>query len=302
MAKKSATPRIRKKISKKSVIKTETTKLHKRLPSAWSLTKKSIGLLWENRILFFGIAAVYALLTFIFVGIASSSDVNSLKASFGSNFSIGNAFNVFVNLLGTNSDSSNVAAGVYQFILSIIVSLAIIWAYRQVVAGSRIRIRDSFYQGMYALVPFVFILLVIGLELLPLLIGSVIYSLVIGNGIAVVMFEKILWGLMFGASALTSLYLLSSSIFALYIVTLPDMTPFKALRSAHSIVKGRRILLIRKILFLPLLLFILATVIMLPFIIWMTALTHMVFFLISMSVLLVVHGYFFTLYRELINE
>lgn len=277
-------------------------KVHKALPSVWKLTKTAANLILQNRILFLGISLVYALLTLVLVGIASNTDIAALKQSFSGNSSINTGINVFLNLLGTSGNSSNAAAGAYQFILAIIASLAIIWALRQEVAGIRIRIRDTYYKGMYALVPFILVLLFIGLQLVPLLAGSAIYVQVMGNGIAVAMFEKILWGLLFGLSALVSLYLISSSVFALYIVTLPDMTPIKALRSAHGLVKGRRIVLIRKILFLPLLLFILAAVIMLPFIIWMTALAQAVFFIIGMLVLLVVHSYFFTLYRELINE
>lgn len=285
--------------TRKPVKKVES---HKALPSVWTLTKSAAALIWRNRLLFLGITAVYALLTLVLVGLASNVDVASLKQSFSGNSSIVTNLNVFLNLLGSSGNSSNAAAGAYQFILAIIASLAVIWALRQVVAGVTIRIRDSYYKGMYAFVPFILVLLLIGLQLLPLLVGSAIYVQVMGNGIAVVMFEKILWGILFGLSALVSIYLISSSIFALYIVTLPDMTPFKALRSAHGIVKGRRVVLIRKILFLPLLLFILSAVLMLPFIIWMTALAQAAFFIISMLVLLVVHSYFFTLYRELINE
>lgn len=297
MAKKSAT-----KPTRKLVNKVDSNKAHKALPSAWSITNKAAELFWQNRTLFLGIAFVYALLTLLFVGVANTDSVESLKQSLGGNSSIVNGINVFVNLIGTNSGSTNTATGAYQFILAIIASLAIIWALRQTVAGVTIRIRDAFYKGMYALVPFILVLLLIGLELLPLLTGLVIFDQVISNGIAVVMFEKILWGMLLGLSALISLYLISSSIFALYIVTLPDMTPIKALRSARGIVKARRIVLIRKILFLPLLLFILAVVIALPFIIWIAAIAKAVVFIIGMLMLLVVHSYFFTLYRELINE
>jgi len=272
------------------------------LPSVWALTRNAAGLVWHNRVLFLGITSVYALLTIIFVGITSNTDIAFLKQSFTTSSTIGAGLNVFLNLLGSSGNSSNAAEGAYQFILAIIASLAIIWALRQVVAGSNIRIRDSFYKGMSALVPFVLVLLVVGIKLIPLLIGSAIYAQVMSNGIAVALFEKILWGIVFGISAVISLYLVSSSIFALYIVTLPDMTPLKALRSARDLVKGRRIILIRKVLFLPLLLFVMAAIIMLPFIIWMTSLAVAVFFIISMLVLLVVHSYFFTLYRELINE
>ena len=277
-------------------------KVKKTLPSAWKITRSALDTIWQNRILFLGIALIYGLLTLVLVGLASNTDITSLKQSLkGSLGSVGSTLAVFVSLIGS-SDSSNNAAGAYQFMLGLIASLAIIWALRQVSAGTAVRIRDAYYKGMYPLIPFVLILLVISLQLLPLLVGSAIYAQVMTNGIAVSLVEKIAWAIFFGATALASLYMVVSSIFALYIVTLPDMGPIKALRSARDLVKGRRWLLLRKVLFLPLALVILAAIVMLPFIIWLTALAQAVFFVIGLFVLVVMHSYLYTLYRELINE
>src|SRR5690606_28518012 len=118
-----------------------------------------------------------------------------------------------------------------QMLLLLIASLAIIWALRKTHGDVKVRARDAFYQGMYPLIPFILVLLVIGLQLLPLLLGSSLYSLVTTNGIAVHAIEQTAWLLLFGGLSLLSLYMLSSSLFALYIVTLPNMTPMKALRS-----------------------------------------------------------------------
>ena len=89
---------------------------------------------------------------------------------------------------------------------------------------------------MYPLIPFILVLLVCCLQLLPLIIGSSLYSLVVSNGIAVQPIEKFVWALLFASLALLSLYMITSSLFALYISTLPDMTPMKALRSARELV------------------------------------------------------------------
>jgi sterol desaturase/sphingolipid hydroxylase (fatty acid hydroxylase superfamily) len=146
------------------------------------------------------------------------------------------------------------------------------------------------------------VLLVIGLQLIPLIIGSTLYSLVIGNAIAVTLLEKLFWLFVFIALACLSLYFLSSSVFAVYIVTLPDMTPIKALRSARELVKDRRLQVIRKVLWLPILLLLASSLIMLPIILWITALAQIVFFILSMLVLIVVHTYMYSLYRELLHE
>jgi hypothetical protein len=96
--------------------------------------------------------------------------------------------------------------------------------------------------------------------------------------------------------------MISSSLFALYIVTLPDMTPMKALRSARELVRHRRWTVLRKILCLPLILLVAGAVIMLPIIIVLTPLAQWVFFLLTMLALVAAHAYMYTLYRELLNE
>lgn len=278
-----------------------------RVPSVWKLTKTTALLLWDYKVLFVWIIAIYGLLNVILVqGLASGTDVGSLKGQLNQVFSghfgaLASSLGVLVVLIGSTGNHSSAAAAPYQLILGLIGSLAIIWALRQVVSGQIIRARDAYYRGMFPLVPFVLILLVIGLQLLPLLIGSTIYSTVITGGIAVLAVEKILWTLLFIALALASVYMLSSSLMALYIVTLPDMAPVKALRSARDLVRGRRWTIIRKIVSLPLVLLAVAVVIMVPVILFVTPLTQFVFFLLSTFGLLGFHAYMYVLYREVLR-
>ncbi len=279
-----------------------------KLPNVWRLTKASAKLLWQHKRLFIGITLVYGLLNLILVqGLAGSTDVGTLKQGLSQVFtghfgSLASSLSVFAVLVGSSGNGSSPTAGAYQLFLALITSLAVIWALRQVLAGTAVRVRDAYYRGMYPLIPFILVLIVVGLQLIPLLIGSSIYSLVINNGIAVFFVEKLVWALLYGLLALLSLYMISSSLFALYIVTLPDMTPLKALRSARELVRYRRWTILRKILCLPIILLILAAVIMLPIIIWLTALAQWIFFLLTMSGLVAVHTYMYMLYRELLNE
>jgi hypothetical protein len=228
---------------------------------------------------------------------------HTLNQAFTGNLgSLASGVSVFVVLVGSAGNGSSQTAGAYQLFLGLITSLAVIWALRQVLAGSLVRIRDAYYQGMYPLIPFILVLLVIGLQLLPLLIGSTLYSLVVTNGIAVYPIERIIWALLFALLALLSLYMISSSLFALYIVTLPDMTPMKALRSARELVRNRRWTVLRKLLCLPIVLLIVAAIIMVPIIIWLTPLAQWVFFLLTMFALVAANTYVYMLYRELLNE
>ncbi|HXR49889.1 MAG TPA: hypothetical protein VN778_02580, partial [Verrucomicrobiae bacterium] len=279
-----------------------------RLPNAWRLTKKTAQLLWQHKGLFIGITLVYGVLNLILVqGLATGTDVSSLKHTLNQVFtghlgSLASGLTVFVVLIGSAGNGSSQTAGAYQLFLALITSLAVIWALRQLLTSARLRIREAYYRGMYPLIPFILVLLVIGLQLVPLLIGAGLYSTVITNGIAVHVAEKVLWAIIFALLAALTFYLISSSLFALYIVTLPDMTPMKALRSARDLVRHRRLSVLRKILCLPVVLFVIAAIIMVPIIIVLTPLAQWIFFVLTMFSLVAVHAYMYTLYRELLNE
>jgi len=300
MAKKSG-----KSVTKKAVSK---AKNRQKLPNVYLLSKSAAELFWQHRILLAGIVAVYGLLNLVLVqGIAGNTDLGSVKdaldQAFKGNYgTLASGLGVFVVLLGSSGNATSGTAGAYQMILAVIGSLAIIWALRQSLAGNTPRVRDAFYKGMYPLVPFILVLIVIGLQLLPLLIGTSVYSLVITNGIAYFFIEKLIWAGLAILLSVLSLYMISSSLFALYVVTLPDMTPVKALRSARDLVRYRRWAVLRKLLFLPVLLLVIAAVIMLPIIVWLTPLAKWIFFVLTMFSLLAIHAYLYNLYRELLND
>ena len=287
---------------------TKSKKQRVGLPNVWQLTQTTAKTLWRNKKLFIGLTLVYGLLNLVLVqGLSSNTDISSLKHQLSQVFSghlgsVGSSLSVFVVLVDSAGNSSSPTAGVYQLVLALIASLAVIWALRQLLAGRQLRIRDAYYRGMYPLIPFILVLMVVGLQLIPLLVGSTLYAVVTTNGIAVTVIEKLIWLFVFGVLALWTLYMLSSSLFALYIVTLPDMTPLKALRSARELVRHRRWTVLRKILWLPLALLLIAAVLMVPIIIWLTPLAQWLFFVLTMFVLVAVHGYMYTLYRELLNE
>lgn len=222
------------------------------LPKARKLFTASVRLLWRHKKVFVGMAAIYGLLNVVLVrGFAGSSDLVQFKSLLDSVFSgvtgkIAGSFTSFIYLLASSgSNSGSDASSVYQTVLATIASLAIIWALRQVMANRVVRVRDGFYQGMYPLVQFVLVLCLLGLQLIPLVVGTSLWSTVVGGGIAVHVWEKICWGILCAFGAWWSLRMITATVFALYIVTLPDMTPLRAYRNARQLVYGRRLLVWR---------------------------------------------------------
>jgi len=280
-----------------------------KLPSVWRITKGTAVVLWQNRVLFLVITGWYALLNIVFVQSlnGSANDASNLKSTLdhltsGNIGALASSLGVFTVLVGSTANTASPTAGFYQLVFAIITSLAVIWALRQRLSGTKIRIRDAYYRGMYPLVPFALVLLVICIQLLPFIIGARLYITVTTGGIAAHASDQIFWLLLFIVLTLWSLYMITATVFALYIVTLPDMTPRRAMRSARKLVYGRRFVVMRKILFMPLVLLILAAIIMLPVILVAVSLAPLILLLLSMAGLVAVHGYMYTLYRELLNE
>jgi hypothetical protein len=277
---------------------------------SFRLFRLSVRQLIKNWRLFGGIVLVYLVLTVILVkGFGVSSNIGELKATLqdvfqGKTAQLTTSFTLFSVLLSNAGSAASEVAGAYQTMLLVITSLVLIWALRQVQAGkkAKIRVRDAFYKGLYPVVPFLLVLVVISLQLIPMIIASFLYSVVFTNGLAVTPIEQGLWALMLAVLVLLSLYMITSSIFALYIVTLPDMQPMQSLRSARDLVRHRRWTIMRKVLFLPFILLLISGVTMVPLIIVSPSVAEWLFFVMSMLSLAVVHGYMYGLYRELLKK
>ena len=148
------------------------------------------------------------------------------------------------------------------------------------------------------LIPFFLIVLLLFVELIPASVGTYIYALASSGNVVAGGFEKFVWVILLACLIILSLYLFVSSVFALYIVTLPDMRPVKALRSSWGLVKKRRLLFFRKVIFLPVSLAIVISLITVFFIILIPPIAGWVFLLLIISSVLVSHSYMYALYRE----
>lgn len=286
-----------------------------KLPTSWTLLRETWALLRARKGFFAGVVAVYGVLQLILVtGVVSSgtADVRDalLTAADGVSGALLTSLTLTTYVASTTGQAGTDQGSVYQFILIIIASLAVIWALRRVEslrtsklqAGEKVRIRDAYYKGMTPLVPFILVLVVILLQFIPLLIGSWLYSVIIQGGIAVTVVEQLLWGLFLSAFAVLTIYLVLSSLFALLIVTLPDMTPMQALRSSRGLVLHRRWELIRKFLFLAVITALALLIIMMPIAFWLPAIAPWLLYALFTALLAVTLGYTYVIYRELLRR
>lgn len=265
---------------------------------------KTLRLQWRA---FLGVSLIYGVLNFLLVQGLGGFNVQAAKEDLQAVFqggpnAFGRALSIFTNFFSGSGSGNSDVAGTYQVILLVVMSLAFIWMFRHAGDGKRLRIRDGLYKGMTSLIPFLMVYLVIGLQLLPLVLGTYLFATVGPGAYSVNGAEIIIWSVTLFLLAVLSVYMLVSSLFALYIVSLPAVNPMTALRSARTLVKYRRLVVIRRFLVLPVVLGVMTLILMVPSILFAPPVAVVTFFVISTLILPLSHGFMFGLYKELIDE
>lgn len=252
-----------------------------------------------------GIVLVYLILNIIF-----ASGVSNISNSFqtikddlnaGGGHNLWHAAGGFASLLGSSGASGSSTGSTLQSILFVLESLVIIWALRHLLSGQAISVKLAYYKAMAPLIPFLLVILVIIIQLLPMTIGGTVLAAVATSVFTNSGVATVISSLIFAALAIWSLYMVSASVFALYIVTLPDMQPRQALRSARDLVRFRRLAVLRKVFFMPLFLIIVMGIIIVPLIVYAPAIVPAVFYILSMLAILFIHTYLYNLYRGLLE-
>ncbi|MCA9332095.1 hypothetical protein KC968_04105 [Candidatus Saccharibacteria bacterium] len=294
--------RVRNKVVAKIRQKDKQPRPTKKLSGSFRLLIDSASLLRQHWKLFCGITLVYFFLIVLLAGgLSGLTSVKDLKSTFVQEFgNLTASLALFGMVVGTTGNTTSATGSIYQTLVVLIVSLATIWALRQILAGEKIRVRDAFYKGMYPLVPFVLVLLFICILFIPAMVSGFIFNVVILGGLAINVLELVLWMALIISLLLLTLYLVTTRIFAIYIVTLPDMQPVAAIKAAKKIVRYRRWAIIRKLLFLPFIMVIIAAIIILPLIVYAPVTVQVVFVLLSMFALVFAHTYAYSLYKELL--
>ncbi|MDO8591696.1 MAG: hypothetical protein Q7R60_02075 [bacterium] len=293
--KRKLTPKQHKQVAKKDAV----TQV---IPSSFNILGQVFVLLRRHWKILGGITLVYLILNIVLASGLSSviNNFGTVKDSLGTGHNFSDALSGFGSLLSGSTVTGSESASVLQSVLIILESLVIIWALRQLLADNKFSVKDAYYKSMTPLVPFLLIVFVIIIQLLPITLGAgavaLISSALASSGAATSIMVLVLIPLLGW-----SIYMLSSSIFALYIVTLPDIQPRQALRSAKKLVKFRRLKIIRRLLFLPIFILLAMAVIVLPLILFVHFLVVPAFYLLSVSAVLFAHAYLYSLYRGLLE-
>ena len=277
------------------------------MPNVLKLTRQVFFIFKTHWKPLLGIVVVYLILNIIFA--SGLSNLNSAVDNIRTNLNnssgatahpLTKAVSGFGALVGSAGVSGSSTGSVLQTVLFVLESLVIIWALRQLLSGKSIGVKQAYYHSMYPLIPFLLIIFVIILELLPITVGAAFLTAVVSSAVSGLVLVAWLAWLFFILLAGWSFYMLSSSIFALYIVTLPEMMPRDALRSAKNLVRYRRWGIIGRVIYLPIFILLAMAVIIVPLILVAPFLVAPVFYALSMLSILFIHSYLYSLYRGLL--
>ncbi len=284
-------------------------------PGTIAILREALHTLIKHWRLIGGVAAIYAALYLILVrGIGGGIDFVTLKEEITTSMndlisdgSVNSATTVLglVSVLVLNpaaGQAQNAAANFYQAIILILFLLALIWTLRQLQSGKHFRIRDAYYRGMYPLVPFILILVVIAAQAVPLLFANLVLNIVrdAETPVALSLAEQVLWALFWFLMMLASVYMISGSIFALIIVTLADMTPLRALNGAYDLLRFRRFTVLRRVFVLMIIIVLGLGVVMVPTILWAVRFAGIVYTAWSVFSLTLLVTCLFVMYKRML--
>jgi len=148
--------------------------------------------------------------------------------------------------LGTPSGDSSLSA--YLSIAAIVMNLALIWTVVQIESGHKVKLADSYYKGTASFVRFLLVSMLIVVELVPLALGLLLYSVgVVGAAPGTVALEKGFVGLLALLLAAPSLWLVNRSVLALIVAPATELAPIAAVRQSWRSVKGHSWQVLRRL-------------------------------------------------------
>lgn len=211
----------------------------------------------SHKRLFFGLVIFYAVLGAVLVGLASQdlySQLSSLLDSTNDGSftgfwgSVGQASLLLISgMSGGLTPQLTEAQQIYSVIIFLLTWLTTVWLLRSLLSSNKPRIRDGIYNAGAPIVPTGIVMMVLVIQLLPVTIGVIAMNAAISTHLFDTGILAMLVSLAVGLLAVISLYLITSTVLALVVVTLPGMYPLQALRAAGDLVIGRRIRLLLRI-------------------------------------------------------
>jgi len=294
------------------------------LPSYLQLTHEVFQTIWKQWRTFGLLVLIVSGVYIALVGMQSQSDyadiASVVKDSGGELLSgvlgtLGQASILLITVASARlSGEMSELQQVFSVFMLLMTWLVTVWLLRQFIAGKKVKLRDGLYNSMAPFVSTVLILLLIAVQLVPVSLAIIAYNAALATGLLAGGVATMLFWLAAALLCILSVYWLTSSLLALVIVTLPGMYPYSAIKTAGTIVLGRRIKLLLRWLWLGFINAVALVLVMMPVILltmWLTSVWSWVAIVPIVPVILVLYvasavvwsaAYVYILYRKVVDN
>lgn len=169
---------------------------------------------------------------------------------------------------GGLSGESSEAATVFGVIIFLIIWLVTIFLLRHLMAGHKVKLRDGLYNAMTPMISTFLVSVVALIQCIPIFLLIVAYSAAVQTDFLATPFYALVFFIFAVVMIIISAYLLSSSLIALVAVSAPGLYPMRALHAASDLMMGRRVKFILRLVALIIVLALMWVVVMLPLIVF----------------------------------
>lgn len=241
-----------------------------KLPSVWSLVVDSWRFIRQEKKLFIGLGATYAVVTFLVVGGISQVDLIGLKGLTEETFSgqigsLGSATAVFAaTISGTIASSRSDLQQFLAILMGFLLWLSVVWTARMRFADKAMKLRDALYNCCAPLIPSFVIFMVIVMQTIPAAVSIFLFSIAHTSGLLQSGVEVMAFTIAAALLCLLSLYWITASLLAMIVVTLPNMFPMRALSTASELVIGQRWALALRVVALGVVIFVGWAIVLFP--------------------------------------
>lgn len=248
------------------------------LPSLTSQANAAFKMFFKFWKIFLPLLLIFVGLYIFLIGAMSENTLADVKANVeqtnkdvadGKIGTVGKAGLTLLGIISTGGlTTMNDAQIVIAVLLFTIIWLVTIYLARHLLAGHQeIKMRDGFYSALSPLVSTLVVGLIIFLEAVPIMLTIIVFQVALTTEFLSTPFYALLF-FMFAALMITlSLYLLSSSFFAIIVVSAPGLYPLTAVRMAKNLIMGRRLRFLIRVFYLVIIVALLYLLLLMPAII-----------------------------------
>lgn len=274
-------------------------------------------MLWNRKWVYIRFIIAFFILSAIFIGALQADNVTSINETIDSATSgssvIGPVMRAVVTVGSSiggalNNNLSDVQY-IYLSALLILALLTVVWLLRHQLAGNKLKVRDGLYNAA-APIAAEYALLVVGIaQLLPVALTVLIYMSATTSGLLDGGIETAMFSVALLLVVVLTLYFMTTTLFAMFIATIPGTYPMKAYKAARHIVAGQRLRLLLRLLWMVVIVLVADFMVLVPFVIivnsvgggnsWAIPIAYQLVVIAS-----IVYGtaYSYLLYRRMIDD